>query len=483
MDQAKGYYSNLYPWTPERTIRKRLMNIYPVQICWPIAFQFINNNLCSYQFINQARNECNDNKHDVIFKAKSIYETKSSFSFNPHKLFSCVSDTLNCMFHSSLPIFGPTLLFDDVWSNIVKSSGSGAPFYTKKGNLKEEARKIVETINNNNFDESVFNLPFTIYQVVQPGKSGKYKRRIVYCPPFAVTVLETVFGISPTSYFVGNRDTSIVTGHRLTYLDEIVKKSQYYHKQSGDYSSYDQTIPDQIIKLSFEIIKQFYVFDSSYQEKLFDKMVNYNLYGHIYHPLCGTIIKQRGICSGSVFTNLIDSIANLLIINYSKTILNFDYNSIYVCGDDNLILSLNKIDLDKISLFIRKYVSMELTFEKEGLVETGHIGMSFLGSYWTRDGPSRNLKRMILSCVKYQHNLPDFHGDRNLFISSRIYSIFGYDKDMLSYFLKLKLPNPVGSRIYVDWESQSWDKRKYSEGIEKPTGSWVIGEEFPWRNR
>jgi len=239
-----------------------------------------------------------------------------------------------------------------------------------------------------------------VYQVVQASKSGKYKPRLVYCPPFAITVLENVFGIPVLDHFVGNTNTSIIIGHSQMHLYNMNISEKDYFKASGDFSSYDQSIPSIIIKLSFEIIKSLYVFKNGYEEQLYDKMVNYVIAGHIFHPSIGTVLRKRGIASGSVFTNLIDSISNLLIINYVTTIIGFDYHKLLVCGDDNKIVSNKLLNVGTVSSLVKRIFNMNIDFPREGLVNKGSANSLFLGSYWSVDGPKRALFRMILSASK-----------------------------------------------------------------------------------
>jgi len=133
---------------------------------------------------------------------------------------------------------------------------------------------------------------------------------------------------------------------------------------------------------------------------MFDEVVAYNLYGHVYHPTIGTVYKKRGICSGSVFTNLIDGISNLLLINYSFAILGKGYQHIYVCGDDNLISTNTVLDVRCLVHIWKQYFNMDIEYLPENISTKGMWGIQFLGSYWTRDGPERPIMRMILSACK-----------------------------------------------------------------------------------
>jgi len=70
----------------------------------------------------------------------------------------------------------------------------------------------------------------------------------VYCPPFAVTILELYFGLNIVDYFKviegeGLRQLPIVSGSRQVDLFNFNISIKDYNKVSGDYSSYDRTIP------------------------------------------------------------------------------------------------------------------------------------------------------------------------------------------------------------------------------------------------
>jgi hypothetical protein len=337
---------------------------------------------------------------------------------------------------------------------VVKSSGSGAPYFCKKADLKDEGFKIFNSIKEKRYDEEVFNMPNVIYQVVQASKSGKYKRRLVYCPPFAVTILELYFGLNIQKFFVGNKLSSIVIGHKQLHLYDLNLGLGDFYKASGDYSSYDQTLPSFFIKLSFEILKSFYSFNNEYESGLYDRLVSYIMHGHIFHPHCGTINRKRGIASGSVFTNLVDSILNLLVMNYVSHLIGKEYRHIYVCGDDNLLATDTILNVQRISHMIKKIFNMSIEFTEKGIVDKGCSNSLFLGSYWTEDGPERELKRMILSASKLSWNWPNFD-ERDDFIDGRLYSILGFDHRLPDFWKRLRRKPYEGRRLYEFIEATS----------------------------
>jgi hypothetical protein len=108
--------------------------------------------------------------------------------------------------------------------------------------------------------------------------------------------------------------------------------------------------------------------------------------------------------------------------------------------------------------------------------------MKFLGSYWSRDGPERDVTRMMLSASKQSWNWPDFD-NRDDFIDGRLYSIFGFDHRLHNFWKKLRRRPYVGRKIFEFSEAVSWSNRPESKGKDKPIGGFTIGVLFPWRSR
>jgi len=128
------------------------------------------------------------------------------------------------------------------------------------------------------------------------------------------------------------------------------------------------------------------------------------MHGHIYHPKCGVIRRKRGIASGSVFTNLVDGIVNLLVMNYTSFILGKGFQEIYVCGDDNLIPTDEILNTVSLAHVIKNKFNMTIEFLECGRFDKHIPRMKFLGSYWSVDGPEREVNRMMLSASKESWN-------------------------------------------------------------------------------
>jgi len=138
-----------------------------------------------------------------------------------------------------------------------------------------------------------------------------------------------------------------------------------------------------MIVLSFEILYLMYDRESfsAYQTMLFEKMVRYVVSGHLYHPRTGYIKRSRGIASGSVFTNLVDSLCNVLILNFCTAKLKNKANiNFKVGGDDNVIFSDYPIDHNTISNCVKLLLNMKLNFDTLHIIKKGIPQCHFLGS-------------------------------------------------------------------------------------------------------
>jgi hypothetical protein len=189
-----------------------------------------------------------------------------------------------------------------------------------------------------------------------------------------------MFGKKVMDYFLSSKKSSIMIGEYQIDLYNFMKSIHNKMKESGDYKSFDQTIPSDVLRLSFNIIKQILNL-SNYESDLFDQLVDYILYGHIYHPATGTILRERGIPSGSYFTNIVDGLSNLIMVYYTANVLGVNIETVKVCGDDNLIITSKTFNTARFTALQNKVFGVENNFlpEHRGYPNGRHLG-HFLGS-------------------------------------------------------------------------------------------------------
>ena len=169
-----------------------------------------------------------------------------------------------------------------------------------------------------------------------------------------------------------------------------------------DYSKFDATIPPMLIKLAFKIIKHNLEL-SRKEEELFDRYVTHFCTNGIIMP-DGFIYygRQGGVPSGSVFTSLIDSIVNAILIEYCMqkgAMLATDY---LVLGDDSIVglaRPVNKAEIVSLIGELGVKVSDDDTFVTCARTEASY----FLGHYWEYGAPRRDVVETItrLCCPEF----------------------------------------------------------------------------------
>lgn len=189
-------------------------------------------------------------------------------------------------------------------------------------------------------------------------------------------------------YAGGKNDHDIMS--RLWYL-----RGTYDYYVSIDYSAFDQTISAWLLEDAFSIIRECFILDDE-EESLFNIMVQ-DLIHKDFILSEGVLHSDRGLPSGSMFTNIIDSIVNALVIT-TYLYSNHLKGDMITMGDDNIIYTKEKIDLSNLETYIRKNFGMDVSAKKssEG---TKYDDPEFLSRFWTKGGvwrqPNIVLSRMM----------------------------------------------------------------------------------------
>ena len=172
-----------------------------------------------------------------------------------------------------------------------------------------------------------------------------------------------------------------------------LKRSGYSCWISIDYSKYDQSISYWLIRDAFEVVRIGYSDDPYFDEQLFEIVVN--------DFICKTIIDgkeekipvKKGVPSGSMFTQIIDSIVNKLMIMTFMKSQGIEQYEMFIMGDDNLIYLRTNRDLKKDLLpcmesYLRHNFRIEMNASKSSL-GTVHESPEFLSRRWDNDGEWR----------------------------------------------------------------------------------------------
>lgn len=128
--------------------------------------------------------------------------------------------------------------------------------------------------------------------------------------------------------------------NRRALINEIVASGKFSSKLAMDYSGFDASIGSQLIGISFGLLREHLQLDAK-QEKLWNRVATYFATCPFVDQY-GYLIKGRkgGVPSGSMFTQMIDTIVNAIVVEYIFATDDSDLKIKYfVYGDDSLIFT------------------------------------------------------------------------------------------------------------------------------------------------
>lgn len=243
-----------------------------------------------------------------------------------------------------------------------------------------------------------------------------------YAKPF----LEHVF--SKINQYAGAKDPATVNSHMQAWF------LQTENWTSGDFEKFDQTVPSWLISQCFALIAEFYP-DEEDKEML--KWLEYQFIHakFLYHD-GSERQKHKGILSGSQFTQIVGSLANMIVILsalakvahdevnpdgrwnerctqalfFSLTGIPLSMRKVHrpqwwrirmmVMGDDNIFFLNKKPDVEFLSSYIQRNYGMKLHVDKTSQFEKdGAYYPDFLKREWRHGGAYRNIYELIINML------------------------------------------------------------------------------------
>lgn len=117
-----------------------------------------------------------------------------------------------------------------------------------------------------------------------------------------------------------------------------------------DYSSFDASIPAWVIRDIFNIIKQKFILSKD-QEVLFARMVKYFINTPIQNCDGRRFLKDHGVPSGSLWTNIIDSFVNAVILRTTMPLcVGCHPRFLQLLGDDSVMAFPGKCKINLLSI-------------------------------------------------------------------------------------------------------------------------------------
>lgn len=235
------------------------------------------------------------------------------------------------------------------------------------------------------------------------------KTRLVWGYPYSMTAIEGLVAYPLNQKFKGGCTPmafAMASGALGTKL-----RVASYHKTwcySLDMSQFDATIQHEVIHLAFKILKTW--FDLEAIEPV-SGMTVYDIFKIVELYFINTTIvmpngmiyygKDHGVPSGSYFTQMIDSVANTIIIGTiaSRFNLNISKKDIFVLGDDIMFWSNRRMSLDVIARYAQTTFGVKMHGAEKSAIYRYDDLIHFLGRDWDKGLPGLDTeeitKRMV----------------------------------------------------------------------------------------
>lgn len=166
---------------------------------------------------------------------------------------------------------------------------------------------------------------------------------------------------------------------------------------SADYKKFDSTIPRVLISCAFNIIKDNFIMTKA-EEALWEKYVLHFCTngvlmpdGYIYYG------REGGVPSGAIFTSIIGSICNALLIEYAVACSHALLTDYLVLGDDCLIGLNGPLQVKTFAYYLRQF-GIEVSFDDSKL-QLSEEDIYFLGHFWEEGVSRRDVRETILRLV------------------------------------------------------------------------------------
>jgi len=232
--------------------------------------------------------------------------------------------------------------------------------------------------------------PCVAYKRTQKGN----KTRLVWGYPLEMTIMEARFA-RPLIERFKQLPTPMAFGMSKAELG--AKLCRYFEEQPGttvclDFSKFDSTISKTLIYQAFRILATWFL--PCTRELLgWDTIVKYFVFtpivmpdGHLYTG------KNHGVPSGSYFTQMIDSIVNVILmyaLEYGCG-MHFDERSLYVLGDDVIVQVKGKVELKRWAQFLE---ARGLLLHDDEKTVVGRV--HFLGAIWVKGKPDAPMDELV----------------------------------------------------------------------------------------
>lgn len=264
------------------------------------------------------------------------------------------------------------------------TKNAGAPTFKRKADVYGESLNEVKAIRNGKCPP-----PLAVFH---RGKNDDVVRP-VFAYPFAMTLLESRF-FEPYQYEVMNHHSPYVGGRSYSVLSADVNELRWKSDwiMELDYSGFDGSISRTLINLAFGVIASSFEFTDE-DSRDWAKIKAYFITAPWLLPDGQLLVGRRhGVPSGSMFTQIVDSIVNAIVIEYVKLRTGIKTSRYYVLGDDSLLGVMGGKPVLSAVNAAASELGIHLNVSKSSVSPARCPRHYFLGHYWFKGYGTRELE-------------------------------------------------------------------------------------------
>jgi len=345
------------------------------------------------------------------------------------------------VFYGSLQ---PLKLDSDLWDVVKKETSSGLPSLMPKRLVFDQsidrATRLLERerLFLDGADLSARkDLPppepcVAFYRTQASIKDGKPKKktRFVWGFPLEMILIEALYA-RPIIDCLLTAVTPISLGYRKSELGAMMASTAWWPVTGTfDWSKWDSNVPTQLVSESFRIARKFF---REVDESAWHLITS-------YFATCGVVMpdsflytrRRKGIPSGSFFTSIIGSIANMIAIHFLAYLQGLNVIGIHVYGDDSRVGFTGNIDVKRLEQDGSRCFGMKLNLEK--LSYGGpNVSPRYLGHDWYRGRIRRPVVETAQRIIYPERYNPEWYEDRY----SKLISLYGDNVDAWPLILKI----------------------------------------------
>lgn len=318
---------------------------------------------------------------------------------------------------------------DDVSYVPTSSAGYGYVGNKRDNYLIARSRATANLANFRRMGSDLNLTPYKAFARTQLALRTDPKIRHVWGAPFHTILIEGTVA-QPIIEKLSRSDTPIFVGKDMfktlpSTLFRMMNENQYVY--CLDLKSFDSSVNSWFIESFFDFLSTTVTFPNTFSSYSLSYIRYELLNTPIVMPNGKLYICTTGVPSGSYFTQLIDSYANLVILRASQLQVYSETLPTYVLGDDSMFVHQDPTRLDDFAVALATYgftLNSKKSIVSKDPSEIVFLGHNFYGSRLTRDD-------FTLACLAIHTEDPVTDVSMSII---RLYSLL-YDSGYNSFFI------------------------------------------------